>query len=127
MKTAVADGLGDAGEVLVDDPASADIHVSNFGIAHLTGRQADGLSGGFDQYVRIVLPHAVPAGRVSQCNGVMFYTLAETPSVEDHQHQGFAFVLFGHGLSSLYSNLVIVATCILLLQPPDVTGPQWPP
>ncbi|MNZ99418.1 hypothetical protein D3C78_1187410 [compost metagenome] len=38
---AVANGLGDAGEVLVDDTAGAQVHVTDFGVAHLPVRQAD--------------------------------------------------------------------------------------
>lgn len=38
---AVADGLGHPGEVLVDDAASTEVHVTDFGVAHLPVRQAD--------------------------------------------------------------------------------------
>ena len=41
---AVPDALVDPGEVLVDDPAGAHVHVADFGISHLTGREADRLS-----------------------------------------------------------------------------------
>ncbi|MNJ81652.1 hypothetical protein D3C77_805620 [compost metagenome] len=37
---AITNGLGDAGEVLVDDTAGTEVHVADLGVAHLPVRQA---------------------------------------------------------------------------------------
>ncbi|MNH34267.1 hypothetical protein D3C79_948470 [compost metagenome] len=39
-KGAILDGFVDAGEVLINDPARAEVHVPNLGVAHLAIRQA---------------------------------------------------------------------------------------
>ena len=40
-KLAVADRLGDTGEVLLHHAAGAEVHVADFGVAHLPVRQTD--------------------------------------------------------------------------------------
>ena len=51
-EAAVLDRRVDAGQVLVDDAAGAEVHVADFGIAHLPVRQADVAAFGMDQRVR---------------------------------------------------------------------------
>jgi hypothetical protein len=38
---AIADRFGDAGEVLIHHSSGAQVHVADFGVAHLAVRQAD--------------------------------------------------------------------------------------
>ena len=40
-EVAVLDVAGDAGQLLIDDATSADVGMTNFGVTHLTVRQAD--------------------------------------------------------------------------------------
>ena len=48
---AVLDRFGDAGEVLVDDPAGPQVEVPHLGVAHLPFRQADRHAGGADLHM----------------------------------------------------------------------------
>ena len=59
-EAAVLDGRVDAGEVLVDDAPGAEVHVPDFGIAHLPVRQADVAAFGVHQRVRAFGPELAP-------------------------------------------------------------------
>ena len=48
------------GEGLVDDAAGADVHVADFGIAHLAVRQTDEAALGMDQGIRAFGQQAPP-------------------------------------------------------------------
>ena len=56
---AAGDGGVDARQVLHHHAAGADIHMADFGIAHLAVRQADGAARGVQQAVRAILPQPV--------------------------------------------------------------------
>src|SRR5690606_1647178 len=68
-ETAVADRRVDAGQVLVDDPACAEVHVADFGIAHLPVGKADMHAGGMDQRMRTVGQQAVAGAAAWPCGG----------------------------------------------------------
>jgi len=50
------DGATDTGEFLVNHAAGTQVKVTDLGISHLAGRQADGGSGGTNQGVRVTVP-----------------------------------------------------------------------
>ena len=77
MKLAVLNGLGDPGELLIDDAAGADIGVPDFGVAHLPLRQSDVHAGGADQSMRALgqnfaeIRHSRGADGVAVCRGIV--------------------------------------------------------
>ena len=76
------------GQVLVDDPAGAQVHVANLGIAHLPIRQADVAAFGMHQCVRAGRQQAMPVGQVGLCQCVVLDLLAVAPTIQDQQHHG---------------------------------------
>ena len=87
-ETAVLDRRIDAGEILVDDAAGAEIHVPHFGIAHLPVRKADMAAFGMDQGVRTLRPQPAPVRKIGQRQRVVRGILAMAPTVQDQQHDG---------------------------------------
>jgi hypothetical protein len=83
----VADALVDAGEVLIDHPAGAHVHVADFGIAHLAGRQADGLARRDQLRAGVALRQPVVDRGSRQLDRVVFAFLADAPAVEDDQDE----------------------------------------
>ena len=75
-------GAVDAEQILVDDPAGADVHVPHFAVAHLPLRQADvraiRAKGGMRR-LRIELIHIC---RLGHGNGVVAIGIAEAPTVQ---------------------------------------------
>ena len=67
---AVAYGLIDAGEILVDDAPGPHVHVADFGVAHLSGRQADGLARRNQPGVRIPGEEPVEDRRARERDGL---------------------------------------------------------
>ena len=63
VEGAVADGGVHALQILEEDPAGADRQVTDLGVAHLSGRQADRLAGGRERRVRVLAPEPVEDGR----------------------------------------------------------------
>ncbi|CRX28632.1 hypothetical protein PAERUG_P54_1_London_24_VIM_2_04_13_05103 [Pseudomonas aeruginosa] len=86
---AVADGLGDAGEVLVHHAACAEVHVADLGIAHLAVGQADVHAGAGDQAVRLGCQEAIPDRLLRGVDGVVVRAFAVAEAVQDDQDQGF--------------------------------------
>ena len=68
---AVVDRIVDARQVLRHHPAGADIHVADFGIAHLPVGQADGAAGGLQQGVRALGQHAFEIGGMGRGDRVV--------------------------------------------------------
>ena len=64
---AVLDRRVDAGQILIDDAPCADIHMPNFGVAHLPVRQADVAAFGMHQRVRAVGEQAATIWRSFAC------------------------------------------------------------
>jgi hypothetical protein len=60
LKPTFADLAVDAGDLLVDDPAGADVEVADFRVAHEATRQPDILTTGFEAGARPVLTQVVP-------------------------------------------------------------------
>ena len=91
-EAAVLDRRVDAGEVLIDDAAGAQIHVADLGIAHLPVRQADVAALGVDQRMRPLRPQAVPVRQIGQRQRVVGRILAIPPTVQDQQDDGLGTV-----------------------------------
>ncbi len=87
-EAAVLDGRIDAGEVLVDDPAGAEVHVPDFGVAHLPVRQADEAALGVDQRMRVASQQGVPVRQRRLREGIVGRVFAVAPAVEDEQYDG---------------------------------------
>ena len=88
-EAAVLDGGVDAGQVLVDDAAGADVHVADFGIAHLAVGQADETAFGVNQGVRALGQQGAPGRQFGQRDGIVRAFGAVTPAVKDQQHHRF--------------------------------------
>ena len=86
---AVADRFGHAGEVLIHHAAGAEVHVADFGVAHLAVRQADVHAAARDQAVRHGGPQTVQYGLLRRKDGVGFRALTVTEAVENNQDQRF--------------------------------------
>ncbi len=85
----VLDHEFDAGAVHVNDPAGADVEVSDFAVTHLSVGQADELAAGVDEGIGIFAQQAVVGGLVGQSDGVGLGLGAVSPAVEDDEDQGF--------------------------------------
>src|SRR5918995_1139438 len=79
------DGVVDPHEVLEDDAAGADREVADLGVAHLAGRQPDGLTRRVQGRVRKALPELVEDGRLRQLDGVPGAGRSAPPAVEDDE------------------------------------------
>jgi hypothetical protein len=90
VKLAVADLLGDADGLLVDDPAGADVLVADLAVAHRPLGQADVESAGRDQRRRILRHQAVGDRMLREVDGVGAVPLRERilpPAVADDQDE----------------------------------------
>ena len=86
---AVADRFGHAGEVLVHHPAGAEVHMADFGVAHLPVRQADIHAGAGDQAVGLGRDQAVKHRLFRRIDGVVVMALTVTEAIQDDQDQRF--------------------------------------
>ena len=96
-KRALLDGLGDAGEVLVDDAPGPQVHVADLGVAHLAVRQAHVAAIGVDQAVGLLLPQAVHHRSAGGEDGVVGGRFVVAVAVEDDQGYRTRGTGFGHG------------------------------
>ncbi|MCY1349202.1 hypothetical protein D9M69_353800 [compost metagenome] len=88
-EVAVADRLGHAGEVLVNDAAGAEVHVADFGVAHLAVRQADIHAAAGNQAIGQGRAQAVVDRGLCGVNGIVLGAVTVTETVQDDQDQGF--------------------------------------
>ena len=79
------DGAVDPGDLLVDHASSADVHVPDLGIPHLSGRKPHALLRGVDQGSGEPRPEPVEERRVGEGHRVPFLLLAMAPAVQDDQ------------------------------------------
>ncbi len=82
----VGDGIVDARQVRHGDPAGAEVHVADLGIAHLALGQADEGLRGIDQRLRAGGDQAVIVGLARVEDGVVARVGAVPPAVENTQH-----------------------------------------
>ena len=66
----VLDGLGDQGQLLVHDAASAHVGVANLGVAHLAVGQADGHTGSVDGGHGVLFHQSIEVGFLCGDHGV---------------------------------------------------------
>ena len=85
---AVVDGLVDARQVGHGDPAGAEIHVADLGIAHLALGQADEGLRGVDQALRAGRDQPVVVGRARIEDGVVARVGTMAPAIENAQDGG---------------------------------------
>jgi hypothetical protein len=87
-KLALIDILVDQSQILVDDAAGAEDHVTDFRISHLAVRQTDIHSGhGETRYRKIPIQPIDVRGR-SLSNGIPFFSRIDSPSIQDHKDHG---------------------------------------
>ena len=84
-KAAVLNGAGDAGQVLEDHPAAADVGVAHLAVAHLPIGQAHVQPGGGEGGVGELLEEAVQPGRFGGFDGVARFSAAGPEAVHDDQ------------------------------------------
>src|SRR5215211_4028482 len=82
---AVADGGVQALQVLEENPPGADRQVPDFGVAHLAGRQPDGLAGGREPRVRVLAPEAVEHRRPCELDRIARARRCAAPAIEDDE------------------------------------------
>ena len=92
---AVEDGLGDQGQLLIDDAARADVGVADLAVAHLAVGQADRHAGGVDERVRAAGKQRVKVRLVGHGDGVALGGLRHAVAVHDAKQNGF----LGHGIT----------------------------
>src|SRR6476646_3431563 len=83
----VPDALVDAGEVLVDDPPGAHVHVADLGVPHLPGRKSDSLARRNELRMRVAVQQAVVHGRSRERDRVVFFLRTKSPAVEDDEDE----------------------------------------
>ena len=77
-----------AGQVLVNDAAGTQVHVPDFGIAHLPVRQAHMTAFGMDQRMRRGGQQSVPVGQLGLGQRIVFGLVAMPPAIQDQQDDG---------------------------------------
>src|SRR3546814_6125770 len=85
LDRSVGDGVVDARQVLEDDAAGAEVHVTDLGIAHLPLRQADMLLRRIHQTGRPAPAQAVEHRRVRERHRVVVAGVTLAPAVHDAQ------------------------------------------
>ena len=85
LETAIQDVFVDPGQLLIHHAAGAEIHMPDFGVAHLPFGQADLHSAGVDQGVRTLGPHPSPVRHFGQGDGIVFACFAISPAIQNQQ------------------------------------------
>ena len=91
LELVVVDGLGDSGQLLIDDSACADVGVTDLAVAHLTVGETDVHARRADLGQRVFLEESVEIRRVRRENGVRLFLalFADAEAVKNHQYQRF--------------------------------------
>src|SRR5215467_689267 len=121
-KAAVLNHEIDAGNIHVDDPASADIEVTNFAIAHLSLGKAHVFAAGVDQRVRVLAQQAVVGGLASEGDSVSFDFRAVTPPIENYENKRFRT---RHKLPALSLQRLIISCSISRANQVQVVESPW--
>ena len=88
-KIAVPDGFCDAGQLLIDHPACADVGVAHLAVAHLSLRQTHRQAGAFQQGMGAACKQPVQNRRPRRGDRVVRAGGRFAPAVQDHQDQRF--------------------------------------
>ena len=97
VQLAFGEGLVDHRQVLEHDPAGAEIHVPDFGIADLAVGQTDILFRGVQESVGSCRPETIENGGVGLGHGVVSRVLAIAPAIENAENDGTGAFIIGHG------------------------------
>ncbi len=92
-KRTVFDRDVDARQRLVDDAAGADVHMADFGVAHLTLGKANGFAGSFNQSIWILGEQIIEMRLARDLVGVARGLLADGDAVHDNQCDRFLHVV----------------------------------
>ena len=84
-KGAIRNGLVDAREVLVHDPACADVQMADLGVAHLAFGQTDRAVVGRDPCGRKLAAQLIQSGRFRQKRSVARAIRRKAPAVHNDQ------------------------------------------
>ena len=85
-EVAVLDVAGDAGQLLIDDAAGTDVGVTNFGVAHLTIRQADVFAGSLQLAGLVFGKKSVEYGGIGYLYGVVLVVfVTEAAAIHDDE------------------------------------------
>src|SRR5437899_10601130 len=87
LEGSIANREIDPGQVLVDDPAGADVEVANLGVRLLAVRQTDGLAGRAQYRVWPSFPARIPVRLPRRAARVAGGFLPTIPAVDDHADQ----------------------------------------
>ena len=87
-EVALADTPIYSGEVLIDYPTGAKVHMTDFGVAHLTGRKPNGVARRDESPVRIPLQEFVKYRCAGEGDRVVVPIPSKAPSVKNYQDQG---------------------------------------
>ena len=88
-KAAVPDIPGDAGQLLIDHPAGADVGVAHLAVAHLAIGQAHVLAGAVQPGMGTGLKQPVQIGCAGAGHRVGRGGRGDAPAVQDHKQQRF--------------------------------------
>src|SRR6266550_397604 len=87
LQIAALDSLADADDVLFDDASRANVQMSDFGVAHLAGRESHGLAGSFERCPRRFAIQPVETRRLRLGNCVVLPLFAAAESVNDDENE----------------------------------------
>ena len=88
--------LVDTLQLLIDDPSSTQIHVSDFTVPHLSFRESNKAPTGLQSRIRTAAVQAVDKGCVCLVDGRDLLVFGDSPAIEDHQHASFS-----HGIDTI--------------------------
>ena len=85
-EVAVLDVAGDAGQLLIDDAAGTDVGMTNFGVTHLTIRQADEFAGSLQLAGLVIGKESVENRSVSYLYSVVLVGfITEAAAIHDDE------------------------------------------
>ena len=85
VETAINNGSIDAREILINEATSADIHVPDFGISHLSVWQSDVQTMRVHERMRIGREQLAPVRTVRLRDRIILRIVALAPAVKDQQ------------------------------------------
>ncbi len=111
-KAVVFYGFSDSGQFLIDDSPGADIEMSDFRVAHLPIRQADGRSAGSETRSGILGKNFVQIRLLRLSDGIALLAAAQPEAVENHQHGRFFVVVINSSLRFAFYLFIIAKILI---------------
>ena len=77
---------GDPGQILIDNPAGADVHVADLGVSHLSRRKPHRFSGGVNGGHGVLFEYPVQVRGVRLSDGISAYLGIYAESVHNEYH-----------------------------------------